>query len=179
MAQNYKLLNTILLIIIAALCGEIYLLNEKLSEMSELMHSLNEKITKLEDLQNDLAKANMEKQNFLKEGNNTILGITAILLTIVALLYFGGVDPGSLANALNVSAEQTATEAIGQNDLNSMNLIDCLKNIKDMNQQIITVIDLKSAIIVSKIGNVLNAITKGNSINSTLSSIRSSIEDFE
>lgn len=179
MAQNYKVLNTILLIVIAALCGEIYLLNEKLSEMSDLIHSLNEKITKLEDLQNDLAKANMEKQNYLKESNHTILGISAIALTIVALLYFGGIDPGSMADALNVSAEQAAAETIGQNDLNSNNLADCLKNIRDMNQQIITMIDLKSILIVSKISNVLNAITKGNSINSTLSSIKSSIEDFE
>lgn len=179
MAQNYKLLNTILLIIIAALCGEIYLLNEKLSEMSELIHSLNDKITKLEDLQKDLVKANLEKQNYLQEGNYTILGITAIVLTIVALLYFGGIDPGSMADALNVSAEQAAKDTIGQNDLNSNNFVDCLKTIKDMNQQIISTIDIKSAIIVSKINTVLNAITKGSSINTTLSSIRSSIEDFE
>lgn len=171
MAQNYKLLNTILLIVIAALCGEIYLLNEKLSGMSELIHSLNDKIMKLKDL----AKANLEKQDYLKEGNYTILGITAIALTIVALLYFGGIDLGSMADALNVSAEQAAKETIGQNDLNSNNLVDCLKNIKDMNQQIISVIDLESAIIVSKINTVLNAVTKGSSINSTLSSI----EDFK
>lgn len=179
MAQNYKLLNTILSIIIAVLCGEIYLLHEKLSEMSEIIHSLNDKITKLEDLQKDLANANLEKQNFLREGNYTILGITAVVLTIVTLLYFGGIDPGSMADALNVSAEQAASETLGQNDLNSSNFVDSLKTIKDMNQQIISVIDHKSVLIVSKINTVLNAITKGNSINTTLSSIKSSIEDFE
>ena len=73
MAQNYKLLNTILLIVIAALCGELHLLSEKLSEMSDFIHSLNEKIIKLEDLQSDLARANMEKQNYLKESNHTMV----------------------------------------------------------------------------------------------------------
>jgi hypothetical protein len=165
--------------IIAALCGEIYLLNERLSEMSELIHSLNDKITKLEDLQKDLVKANLEKQDYLRESNYTILGITAIALTIVALLYFGGIDPNSMTDALNVSAEQAAKDTIGQNDLNSNNFVDCLKNIKDMNQQIISTIDIKSAIIVSKINTVLNAITKGRSINVPLSSIRSTVEDFE
>ncbi len=179
MAQNYKLLNTILLIIIAILCGEIYVLNERLSEMTEIIHSMNGKINDMEEIQKDFVKTNLEKQSNLKNGNYTVIGITAIILTVVALLYFGGIDPGSMADALNVSANQAAIETIGQNNLNSNNLIDCLKNIKDMNHEIITQVDLKSEIIVSKIGTVLSAITKGNSINTTLSSIKSSIEDFE
>jgi len=179
MGQNYKLLNTILLIIIAALCGEIYVLNERLSEMTEIIHFMNEKINEMEELQRDFAKANLEKQSNLKDGTYTLVGITAIILTVVALLYFGGIDPGSMADALNVSANQAAAETIGQNNLNSNNLIDCLRNIKDMNHEIIKQIDLKSEILVSKIGAVLSAITKGNSLNATLSSIKSSIEDFE
>jgi hypothetical protein len=179
MAQNYKLLNTILLIIIAILCGEIYILNERLSEMSDIIHSMNEKINGLEELQKDFAKANLEKHSNLKDGNYTLIGITAIMLTVVALLYFVGIDPGSMANALNVSAEQATTETIGQNNLNSSNLIDCFRNIKDMNNEIIAQIDTKFEILGSKTGAVLNAITKGKSLNATLFSIRFSIEDFE
>jgi len=43
-ALSYRLVNTILLIIIAALYGEICVLNERLSEMVEIVHSLNNKI---------------------------------------------------------------------------------------------------------------------------------------
>jgi len=179
MAQNYKMLNTILLAIIAALCGEIYLLNEKLSEISELVQSFNDKIERMENVQKDLVKASLDKQDTIKGGNYTILGVGAIILTVVALLYFGGIDPGSLANALNVSADQAAAETIGQNNINSNNLIDCLRSIKDMNQSIITVIDVKADVICSKINVVLNAIIKGGTINAALSSIKSSLEDFE
>lgn len=179
MALSYRLINTALLVIIAALSREIYILNERLSEMTQIVQSLNHKIEGMEEFQKELAKSNLEKHNNLKDGNYTLLGISAIILTVVGLLYFGGVDPGSIADALNVSANQTAAGAIGQNNLNSHNLIDCLKNIKDMNYQIITEINVKSDVICSKINAVLTAITKGKSINSILSSVKSSPDDFE
>jgi hypothetical protein len=179
MDQSYKLINILLLIIIAALCGEIYLLNERLSEMTELIKSLNDKIVGLEEAQKELANANLEKQTNLKDSNYTLLGISAIILTIVVLVYFGGINPGSMAEALIISADQAAAETIGQNNLNSNNLIDCLNTIKDMNQQIIAQLDVRFDVLCSKTNAVLNAIIKGNSLNATLSSIRSSIEDFE
>jgi hypothetical protein len=68
MAQNYKMWNTVLLVIITALCGEIYLLNEKLSEMIKLVQSFNDKIEKMANVQKDLVKTSLDKQDTIKGG---------------------------------------------------------------------------------------------------------------
>lgn len=176
---NYKIVNTVLLIIIAMLCGEIYLLTEKISEMNGMIQSLTEKISKIEEFQ----KVNIDKSNVTIQGNSVIAGAAGVLLGIMVLMYFGGIDPGSLGNALNISANQATQDLVSQNNLINQNLIDCIKNINYLNKSVIAEIGNKTDFLCSKINIVIKSVTNSNSsgpnIDTLLRSIESSTEDFE
>lgn len=49
--NTYKIINTVLVFIIAILYGEIYLLSEKLSEMLKMIQILENKVSQMEYLQ--------------------------------------------------------------------------------------------------------------------------------
>ena len=66
------------------------------------------------------------------------------MMTLIALIYFGGIDPGSLKSTLKLSADQSTMDIEAQN-----NLISELTEITSRTDQI-----------CSKIDTVLNSIIK-------------------
>lgn len=134
MEKNFRLIvrlllgtNVMCLIIIAVQCGEIYLLQEKLSEMSDVVRSLDAKISQLESIQ----KEAIYGEKLIEGGNRYILGGTVVILSIIALIYFGGIDPGDLGRSLNLLADQSTQDFTTQNKLISDNLNQCLSSIDD------------------------------------------------
>ncbi len=173
---NHKFLYTTLIAIIAALCGELYLLTEKLSDMSEAIQTLNDKVSELQDLQ----EIQIEKETKVEKGNHTIAGICAIIsLMVVLYLYFGGIDPGSMGDLFNISANQASQDIISQNQLICQNLSDCLRSIDLLNKSAISELGHKTDVICGKINVVINAVVKSDCVNQMLSSISSKPEDFE
>lgn len=84
--KDYKIIvgillatNVICLIMIAVLCGEIYSLQEKLSEMTDIVRTLNDKISRIEVIQEE----NLLSEKRIEKGNVCILGV---ILTILGLI---------------------------------------------------------------------------------------------
>lgn len=74
MEKDYKkiinvllIINAICLIVIAALCGEIYLLQEKLSELTDTIQTLNTKISHLESIQYETMYGDQTNQSLKLE----------------------------------------------------------------------------------------------------------------
>jgi hypothetical protein len=183
MERDYKIIVGILLatnitclIIISILCGEINLLQERITETSDMIRVLENKIANIEVTQ---------EESFLNEketvkGNRYILGGVLTVLGIVIIVYFGGIDPGTLGKALNVSADQSMTDVISQNNMIGENLKACLKGIDFMNQTIVTEIGSKADHICSKLEVITKALIKKDlDLNSIFGNISSDKGNWE
>jgi len=92
--------NLICLITVAYLCVEINLLQEKLLEMTDNFRALEAKMSRIESSYNNeyiRGDKMLEKNN----GNIHILNGAIIIVSVIALIYFGGVDPRNLGKSLN------------------------------------------------------------------------------
>jgi len=141
MDQKYKTLNRLLIVligtniiclfIIAFVIAENNLLQEKLSEMTENFRLLDEKISRIEATQNESIRGG----KMVEKGNGYILGGVVIIIGIVTLIYFGGIDPGALGKALNLSSIDPMTDFVSQNKLiGEKNFNLCISSIDAMNE---------------------------------------------
>jgi len=111
-AKEYKIIigvllvaNITCLIIISVLCGEINLLQDKLSLMSDIIRTLDEKIASIE-----LAQENLQNEKVTAKENKYILGGILMIMGIVIITYFGGIDPGSLKEVFELSVDQSIVD---------------------------------------------------------------------
>ena len=109
--------NLICLITIAFLHVEINLLEEKLLEMNDNSRALEDKISIMESSQNEHINISCEKVIKKNNVNACILVGTVIVIGVIALICFGGVDPGNLGKSLNLSSCQSKTDLINHNIL--------------------------------------------------------------
>jgi len=168
--------NVVCLIIVAVLCGEIISLQEKLSEMTDIVRTLNDKISRIEVIQEEtfLSEKKIEK------GNGYILGGALIMISVIALIYFGGIDPGDLGKALNLLADQSTTDFVNQNNLVSENLKLCLSSIDFMNRSILNEITSRTDHICTKLDVIMNSIIRKDlNLNSIFSNLNSGRGDWE
>lgn len=183
MERDYKFIigillttNVICLIIIAVLCGEIFSLQEKLSEMTDTVRTLNDKISRIEVIQEET----LLNEKRIEKGNGYILGGALIIIGIITLTYFGGIDPGALGKALNLSADQSTTDLVNQNKLIGENLKLCLSSIDFMNRGILNEVTSRTDYICTKLDVILNSIiTKDLNLNSIFSNLNSERSDWE
>ena len=136
-AKEYKVVigvllvtNIIGLIIIFVLCGEINLLQDKVSEMSGAIRALNEKISNIE-----LVQENLQNEKVMAKGNKYIFGGIFTIVGIVILGYFGGINPGNLGKVFDLSADRLTDDVVSQNEFISKNLKLCLQSIDFMNKK--------------------------------------------
>jgi len=168
--------NVLCIIIIFVLCGEIYLLQDRLSEVTDLVRTLNDKISKLEIIQQEAINGGKS----IEKGNIYIFGIATVVLCISALIYFGGIDPGDLGNTLNLLGDQANKDITSQNILINENLKHCLRGIESINRNLLTEITTRTDHICTKLNVVLNSmITKDINLNSIFSNITSERSDWE
>lgn len=180
-AKEYKIIigvllavNITCLIIISILCGEINLLQDKLSEMSNTIRALDEKIANIELAQENFHNENLQNEKVTAKGNKYILGGIFMIIGIVIITYFGGIDPGNLGKVLNLSADQSTTDLISQNDLIGKNLKLCLQGIDFMNKSIVAEIGAKTDFVCAKLEVITKAlINKDINLNSILGNIPS------
>lgn len=125
MDPNFKSVNTILLICIAVLSYEVYILTVQQSEMLATIQALNEKLVEVEKLSKlerveQLSKLEGVEQNIAKsnEGIHFIAGTVILITVMVTLIYFGGIDPGDLGGAINANTNRN--EVLNQQILNEM-----------------------------------------------------------
>lgn len=183
MEQNSKFIirlllgtNALCITIICILCGEIYLLQDRLSEVTDIIRSLNEKISKLETVQ----QISIQDGKSIEKGNGYLLGMAAVVLCISALIYFGGIDPGGLGDTLNLVADQSSKDINNQNVLINENLKHCLRGIENINRDLLTEITTRTDYICAKLNIVINSVVaKDVNLNSILGSITSTKSDWE
>lgn len=181
--KDYKIIvgillatNVICLIMIAVLCGEIYSLQEKLSEMTDIVRTLNDKISRIEVIQEE----NLLSEKRIEKGNVYILGGALTIIGVIILIYFGGIDPGALGKALNLSSDQSTTDFVSQNKLIGENLKLCLSSIDFMNRGILNEVASRTDFICTKLDVILNSIiTKDLNLNSIFSNLNSERSDWE
>ncbi len=135
--------------------------------MAEAIQTLNDKVSELQDLQ----EIQIEKEIKVEKGNYAIAGICVISLMVVLYLYFGGIDPGSMGDLFNISANQASQYIISQNQLICQNLSDCLRSIDLLNKSVISELGHKTDVICGKINVIINAVVKSDCVNQVLSSI--------
>jgi hypothetical protein len=168
--------NAIGLTIVSGLTGEVTLLQEKLSDMTDIVRTLDDKISSMEVTQE---KTIVVEKN-LEKGNAYILGGALITLGLIGLIYFGGIDPGDLGKVLNLSADQSTMDFVSQNKLISENLKHCLSSIDTMNRGILSEVTSRTDHICSKLEVILNSIVKKDvNLNSMLSNLTSGRSDWE
>lgn len=186
MDQKYKTLNRLLIVligtniiclfIIAFVIAENNLLQEKLLEMTENFRLLDEKISRIEATQNESLRGG----KMVEKGNGYILGGVVIIIGIVTLIYFGGIDPGALGKALNLSSIDPMTDFVSQNKLIGGNLKLCLSSIDFMNRGILNEVASRTDFICTKLDVILNSIiTKDLNLNSIFSNLNSERSDWE
>lgn len=81
--------NVICLICICVLVGEVNSLQLKLSDMADTVRSLNDKMTRIEGAQ----EKTLHSEKIIEKGNVYILGGVITMIALIALVYFGGIDP--------------------------------------------------------------------------------------
>lgn len=182
--RDYKIIigillatNVICLIIVFALCGEINSLQERLSDMTDTIRTLDDKISRIEVAQEENALFSEKK---MEKGNGYILGGVLTIIGVISLIYFGGIDPGALGKALNLSADQSTMDFVSQNKLIGENLKLCLSSIDFMNRGILTEVTSRTDYICTKLDVILNSIiTKDVNLNSVLSNLTSGRSNWE
>jgi hypothetical protein len=80
---------------------EIQALRESLAEMASEVKTSKDKISIMESSQNEHINTSCEKVIKKNNGNAGILVVTVIVVSVIALIYFGGVDPRNLGKSLN------------------------------------------------------------------------------
>jgi hypothetical protein len=80
---------------------EIQALRESLAEMASEVKTSKDKISIMESSQNEHINLSCEKVIKKNNGNAGILVVTVIVVSVIALIYFGGVDPRNLGKSLN------------------------------------------------------------------------------
>jgi hypothetical protein len=179
-AREYKVVIGILLvaniaclIIISILCGEIDLLQNKLSELSDTIRALDDKIASIEAAQEKFQKENILSEKVAAKGSKYIFGGILTILGIAIVAYFGGIDPGNLGKIINLSADQSTADLITQNDLIGKNLKLCLLNIDFIYESIVAV-ENKTDLVCAKLEVILKAlINKDVNLNSILGNLPS------
>lgn len=95
-------------------------------------------------------------------------------------MYFGGIDPGALGKALNLSSYQSTENFVSQNKLIGENLKLCLSSIDFMNRGILNEVASRTDFICTKLDAILNSIiTKDLNLNSIFSNLNSERSDWE
>lgn len=180
-AKDYKIvisilltINVICLVIIATLCGEIYLLQTTLSETADTVRLLEDKISRIEVIQEETLLG--EKR--IEKSNGYILGGALIIIGIITSMYFGGIDPGALGKALNLSADQLTTDFVSQNKLIDENTKLCLRSIDFMHKSILAEMASRSAQVNTKTEVIFNKMMKKD-INSLFSELTPNPNDWE
>lgn len=181
--RDYKIIigallatNVICLAIVAVLCGEINSLQERLLEMTDTVRTLDDKISRIEAAQEETFPGGKR----IEKGNGYIVGGALTIAGIIAVIYFGGIDPGALGKALNLSADQSKMDFVNQNKLIGENLKLCLTGIDFMNRGILAEISSRTDYICVKLDVILNSIiTKDVNLNSILSNLTSGRSDWE
>jgi hypothetical protein len=102
-AKEYKIIigallvvNMTCLIIIFVLCGEINLLQDRLSEMSDTVQALDEKIANIEVTQENFHNESLQNEKVVGKGNKYILREILVIIGVVIVTYLGGIDPRNL-----------------------------------------------------------------------------------
>lgn len=168
--------NVICLIIVSALCGEINSLQERLLEMTDTVRALDDKISRIEVAQEET----LLNEKRIEKGNGYILGGALTIIGVIVLIYFGGIDPGALGKALNLSADQSTMDFVSQNKLIGENLKLCLSSIDFMNRGILAEVTSRTDHICAKLDVILNSIvTKDVNLNSIFSNLTSGRSDWE
>lgn len=180
-AKEYKIVigtllatNITCLIIISVLCGEINLLQDNLSKMSDTIRALDEKIANIELAQENFHNESSSNEKVTVKGNKYILGGILMIMGTVIVTYFGGIDPGNLGKVFNLSADQSTADLISQNDLICKNLKLCLQSINFMNTSIVAEIGAKTDFVCAKLEVITKAfINKEIDLNSILGNLPS------
>jgi hypothetical protein len=94
------LTNVICLITVLVLIGEINLLQENLSDMTDIVRILDDKISRIEVVQEET----LQSEKRIEKGNGYILGGAFTIIGVIALIYFGGIAKVALGKALNLSS---------------------------------------------------------------------------
>jgi len=164
-AREYKVVIGILLvaniaclIIISILCGEIDLLQNKLSEMSNTIRALDDKISSIELAQEKFQNESIQSEKVAAKGSKYIFGGILTILGIVIIAYFGGIDPGNLGKIINLSSDQSTADLIHQNGLIGKNLKLCLQGIDFMNKSIVGEIGVKTDFVYDKLQVITKAL---------------------
>lgn len=166
--------NVACLIIISILCGEIDLLQNKLSEMSDTIRVLDDKIASIEAAQEKFQNESIQSEKVAAKGSKYIFGGILTILGIAIVAYFGGIDPGNLGKIINLSADQSTADLISQNDLIGKNLKLCLQGIDFMNKSIVAEIGAKTDFVCAKLEVITKAfINKDVNLNSVLGNLPS------
>ena len=180
-AREYKVVIGILLvaniaclIIIYILCGEIYLLQNKLFEMSDTIRALDDKIASIEAAQEKFQNESIQSEKVAEKGSKYIFGGILTILGIAIVAYFGGIDPGNLGKIINLSADQSTADLINQNGLIGKNLELCLQGIDFMNKNIVAEIGAKTDFVCAKLEVITKAlVNKDVNLNSILGNLPS------
>lgn len=180
-AKEYKIIigallvtNVTCLIIISVLCGEINLLQNQLMEMSDTIRTLDEKIANIELFQEDFRNENLQNDKIMGKGKRYIIGGILVIMGIVIVTYFGGIDPDNLGKVFNLSANQSLADLTDQNETIYKNLKLCLQSIDFMNKSIVAEIESKTDFVCSKLEVITKAlINKDVNLNSIFGNVSS------
>ena len=96
---------------------EIQALRESVAEMASQVKTSKDKISIMESSQNEHINTSCEKVIKKNNVNACILVGTVIVIGVIALICFGGVDTGNLGKSLNLSSCQSKTDLINHNIL--------------------------------------------------------------
>lgn len=91
-----------------------------------------------------------------------------MIIGVVIITYFGGIDPGDLGKVFNLSADQSTA------DLISKNLKLCLQGIDFMNKSIVAEVKAKTDFVCAKLEVITKAfINKDRNLNSIFGNLPS------
>jgi hypothetical protein len=152
MEGNYnRLLIGLLITIIPLLTGDIILLNQQISDMAHTIDDVNQKLDQLEKL----VESGNADNKVIRTGNKWVIGSIVVITVMVALIYFGGIDPGNLGNLFNSTADQTVELINSQNNLDAEHFKTLLEGQKNISSLIVDVISRKNDLICEKIDNIM------------------------
>lgn len=142
--------------------------------MSGAIRALNEKISNIELVQENFQNENLQNEKVTAKGSKLILGGVLMIMSIVILGYFGGIDPGSLGKGFDLSASQLAADIADQNAFINKNLNTCLQSVDFMNKSIVAEIGTKTDFICAKLEVITKAfINKDINLNSIFGNLPS------
>lgn len=127
--------------------------------MSKIMEEMMDKLETLEHTTN----IESDKSSVNLESNKWIIGTITISIIILAVIYFGGIDPGAMSNALNSSSNQMVELINTQNNTEAHHFKTLVEGQKDMSNSILTEVINQSKIIGEKLNVIINNLMKTTS----------------